>query len=233
MTAHDMLEPDRDQIEIFVNAIFRHAGAEGFVAVRSFLEEGDKAFRINSAALSGGLTFLIDVAEDDARRAAQNPNPVVFCPPLAVFNSKDRARESDITAGLALSVECDEHPQEARATLEQLLGPATVVVKSGGRCSNGGGEAADKVHLHWRLSHPARGSDLPKLKQARDLAARIVGGDPSNKPVCHPIRWPGSYHRKGLADIGLARGDIPSVVGAIAGGCTDATRDAPHRLESS
>jgi hypothetical protein len=30
------LEPDRDQIEIFVNAVFRYAGSKGFVAVRSF-----------------------------------------------------------------------------------------------------------------------------------------------------------------------------------------------------
>jgi hypothetical protein len=190
------LEPDRDQIEIFVNAIFRHAGADGFVSVRSFRDDVDKGFRISPAALSGGLRFLVDVAEDDARRAAQNPKPIVFAPPLAVFSSKARAREQDIIAGLALSVECDEHPQEARATLEQLLGPATVVVKSGGQWVNGGEQAADKLHLHWRLACPARGGDLPRLKQARDLAARIVGGDPSNKPVCHPIRWPGSWHRK-------------------------------------
>jgi len=193
--ARPLLEPDRDQLEIFVEALFRHAGSEGFVTVRSFLEGNDKVFRISSAALSGGLRFLIDVAEDDARRAAQAPQPVVFCPPLAVFSSKDRAREQDLLAGLALSVECDEHPQEARATLEQLLGPATVVVKSGGQWMNGG--AADKLHLHWRLACPARGGNLAKLKQARDLAARIVGGDLSNKPVCHPIRWPGSWHRKG------------------------------------
>jgi len=46
------------------------------------------------------------------------------------------------------------------------------------------------------VATPACGADLSKLKQARDLAARLVGGDPSNKPVCHPIRWPGSWHRK-------------------------------------
>jgi hypothetical protein len=51
--------------------------------------------------------------------------------------------------------------------------------------------------LHWRLTRPAQGQEqLAKLKQARDFAARLVGGDPSNKPVCHPIRWPGSWHRK-------------------------------------
>jgi hypothetical protein len=29
-----VLEPDRNQIEIFVDAIFRHAAPEGFVSVR-------------------------------------------------------------------------------------------------------------------------------------------------------------------------------------------------------
>jgi hypothetical protein len=35
------------------------------------------------------------------------------------------------------------------------------------------------------------------LKQARDIAAGIVGSDPSGKSVVHPYRWPGSWHRKG------------------------------------
>src|SRR6185436_5458507 len=101
-----------------------------FVAVRAFYEDDDlKPARISGTALTGGLQFLIDVAEDDARRAAQHPRPVVFCPPLATFNSKDRAREQDIAEGLALSVECDERPQEARAALEEILGPATVIVR--------------------------------------------------------------------------------------------------------
>ena len=42
----------------------------------------------------------------------------------------------------------------------------------------------------------ATGKALTRLKQVRDLATRLVGGDPSNKPVCHPIRWPASWHRK-------------------------------------
>jgi hypothetical protein len=192
-----MLEPDRDQPEIFVDACFRHAGDKGFVAVRSFYEGGDKPFRISTAKLSGGLKFLIDVAEDDARRAAQNPKPVVFCPPLAVFAGQDRAREEDIVLGLTLSVECDAHPNEARAKLEALLGTTTMTVKSGGRWINGGDAPEDKRHLHWRLARPARGKDqLAKLKRARELAAHLVGGDPSNAPICHPIRWAGSWHRK-------------------------------------
>ena len=205
-----MLEPDRDQLEIFVEALFRRAGDKGFVAVRSFYEGADKPFRLSTAKLSGGLRFLIDVAEDDARRAAQNPAPVVFCPPLAVFGNKDHAREQDLQEGLALSVELDEHPQQARTMLENLLGPATIVVRSGGRWLNGG-QPEDKLHLHWRLKVPATGEALAALKKARDLAAKLAGGDPSNKPVCHPIRWPGSWHRKAeprLCEIEQVNADI-------------------------
>ena len=123
-----LLEPDRDQIEIFVEALFRYAGGDGFVSVRAFLEDGGAAFRISPVALKGGLRFLIEVAEDDARRAAQFPKPVVFCPPLAVFSNKDRAREADVLLGLVLSVECDKRPHEAPAKLEGVLGPATAGV---------------------------------------------------------------------------------------------------------
>jgi hypothetical protein len=50
-----MLEPDRPQLEIFVGAIFRHAGNKGYVAVRSFFQNEDKTFRKNTAGLSKGL----------------------------------------------------------------------------------------------------------------------------------------------------------------------------------
>ena len=82
-----LLEPDRDQIEIFTEALFRYAGKQGFVSVRAFHEDrGAKAvFRISPTPLTGGLKFLVDVAEDDARRAANDPRPVVFCPPIATF----------------------------------------------------------------------------------------------------------------------------------------------------
>ena len=148
--------------------------------------------------MNGDLRFLVEVAEDDARRAAQAPKIVVFCPPIAVFDKKDHAREEDLAAGPALSVDCDQYPQAARERLEQILGRATIVVRSGGMWTDPQtGEMQDKLHLHWRLARPASGDELAKLKQARKLAARIVGGDPSNDPTVHPIRWPGSWHRKG------------------------------------
>jgi RecA-family ATPase len=193
-----MLEVSRSEIEKFVTSMFRYAGTEGFVSLRAFEEGNNKVFRINGAGLSGGLPGLIDAAEDDARRAANFPKKVVFCPPIAVFKDKDRAREIDIVAGFALSVELDQRPTEAAAMLEKVLGPATLWVRSGGVWADPAtAQIYDKLHGHWRLTKPAVGAELAKLKRARDLASRLVGGDPSGQPVCHPFRWPGSWHRKG------------------------------------
>src|SRR5262249_8105323 len=57
-------------------------------------------------------------------------------------------------------------------------------------------EIEDKLHAHWRLKKPARGHDIAKLKRARRIATELVGGDTSNVPACHPIRWAGSWWRK-------------------------------------
>jgi hypothetical protein len=149
------------------------------VSVRSFLSNNE-VFRISTAKLAGGLEHLIDIAEDDARRAANNPAPAVFCPPIAVFNGAEkwRARQADLFKGLVLSVECDERPDEARNKLEEILGPATAVVRSGGQWIDEDGSPQDKLHLHWRLAEPASADALDKLKQARKLAANLLPGDP-------------------------------------------------------
>jgi hypothetical protein len=193
-----LLEPDRDQLEIFIEALFRHCGKDGVVSLRAFFEsDSAKPFRINDIKLTGGLPFLIEAAEDDARRAANEPKPVVFCPPIAVFAPTGKAREQDLLEAPAFSVELDQNPRAALARLEQLLGFATFVVRSGGTWTNPAtGESEDKLHAHWRLKEPARGGDIAKLKRARQIATAIVGADPTNVPACHPIRWPGSWHRK-------------------------------------
>src|SRR5262249_55189628 len=71
-------------------------------------------------------------------------------------------------------------------------------VRSGGTWTNPETNAVeDKLHAYWRLKEPARGGEqLAKLKELRRLAAMRVGADPSNVPINHPIRWPGSWHCK-------------------------------------
>jgi hypothetical protein len=195
-----LLEPNRDQIEIFVDAIFRHARGPGFVSLRAFYEDDSsgKAF-ITPVQFHGDrrLAFLIDRAIDGARAAAQATKAVVFCPPLAIFSNRGQAREIDIAEAPALSIELDQYPQRGLRILEDLLGPATVAVRSGGIWTNGGNATEDKLHLHYRLTVPAQDKgNLAKLKQARALATKLAGGDASNVPIVHPMRWPGSWHRK-------------------------------------
>jgi AAA domain len=192
------LKPDKEALRNFVYTMFRHAGNEGYASLRSFVEGDTKSFRITPVGLGGGPGFLCEAAADDAYRAANASERVVFCPPLAIFLHPDNAKQSNLLAGLALSVECDERARNAVATLEQLLGPATAIVHSGGCWTDPEtGQAEDKLHIHFRITGSARGPEaLTKLKRARELATAIVGGDPSNVPVVHCIRWPGSWHRK-------------------------------------
>jgi putative DNA primase/helicase len=177
--------------------MFKHASPAGYVSLRSFYENENQSFRIQPIAMSGGLKFLADAAEDEARRAAQFPKPIVFCPPIATLSVKERAREKDLAEGLALSVELDKAPRAALATLVKILGRPTCVVKSGGDYIDANGEIEDRLHGHWRLSKPARTpEEHQQLKDARIYATRLVGGDATNVPIVHPIRWPGSLHRK-------------------------------------
>jgi putative DNA primase/helicase len=194
-------EPDRRNIAAFVLTMFKHVTAGTYVSLRAFPDQGgnSKPFRITTVKLNGGLDDLIDRAYRDAVLAAQAPNKVVFCPPVATFTEPKLAREQHLAEGPVLSIECDTHPRAALAKLIALLGQPTAVVESGGVWTDPEtGETEPKLHIYYRLKIPARSQDeLKKLKQARRLATTFVGGDVSNVTIVHPIRWPGSLHRKG------------------------------------
>jgi DNA polymerase I-like protein with 3'-5' exonuclease and polymerase domains len=197
---HSPPGPDRNQVKTFVQALFKHAAAGNWVSQRAFFEgRADlPPFKIVPHKLNGNLDILIDQAYQIAELAAHDSEKVVFCPPIATFTNSKHAREQDLAEGLTLSVECDARAQAARGGLEALLGPATVEVESGGEWTDPEtGKTGPKLHLHYRLKTPARSKDEQrKLKLARKLVAKIVGSDPSNVPLVHPIRWPGSVHRK-------------------------------------
>jgi hypothetical protein len=146
-------EPDRKEIRQFVEALFRHADPGGFVALRAFRDDIDGAW--NPGAWStpqvedDGLVSLIAAAAELAGACAAASERVVFAPPVATFKKANGAAEKDIANGLELCVECDEKAAAAREQLENLIGPATVVVASGGTWTNpetGADEA--KLHLH-------------------------------------------------------------------------------------
>jgi RecA-family ATPase len=189
---------DQNEIGKFAGALFRYADVGSFVALRAYDDGGGQVFSTAEHRLTDDPTALVRAAATIVNRAGHQARRVVFCPPIATFQG-EKADEASLVNGLALSVECDKLPAAARIKLEALLGPATVVVASGGEWLDPAtGELHDKLHLHWRLNEPTReAAEHALLKEARALAAMLVDGDNSNKPVVHPIRWPGSWHRKG------------------------------------
>jgi hypothetical protein len=139
----------------------------------------------------------IIVAGAEAQRAADAAEKVVIAPPTATFKPGFSATEADICEGPCLSIEVDRaSPSMARIKLAEVLGQPTVVVHSGGVYVGPNG-AEDRLHLHWRLKEPTRTQeDHATLKECRRLATLIAQGDGSAVPLVHPLRSPGSWHRK-------------------------------------
>jgi predicted P-loop ATPase len=198
MTSKARLEADRAELERFIDATFRYADEGTHAVLRTFAEGSDKVLGTVRVPLNGaGLDTLVDNATRQATRAANARRAAVFAPPISTFLGT-RTREQDLGNGLVLSVEADHAPAVARRNLEYLLGPATVVVASGGRWIDPQtGVVDDKLHLHWRCREPSRSApEHASLKRGRALACTFVGADATAVSLVHPLRWPGSWHRK-------------------------------------
>jgi putative DNA primase/helicase len=117
-----------------------------------------------------------------------------------LLSSRTKATEAEVSEGVALSVDLDQgDPDAALQKLEGILNSAaTSVDHSGGfLVDTESGEELPKLHAHWRLAKTTQApEEHAKLKRARLLANHIIGGDTTNNPLVHPIRWPGSWHRK-------------------------------------
>jgi hypothetical protein len=196
---------DADQITAFVGTIFRDADPETFVSLRAFFQDPARPPAAIGAMRLADHAALIREATRLATAAANHPEPIVVAPPVCTFLSPASAAEANVANGLCLAAECDARPYESAVCLERLLGPPTIAVASGGIWTDPRtGEVQDKLHLYWRLNEPTTTpEDHARLKAARQLAALLADSDPSAAPVAHPLRWPGTWHRK--AEPRLAR----------------------------
>ena len=198
MKAKIRLEADRAELARFVDATFRYADDGTEAVLRTFVEGSNEVLGSVRVPLNGvGLDPIVDHATHQATKAANAVRPAVFAPPVATFLGR-RTRERDLGNGLVLSVEADQAPAIALRNLQFVLGPPTVVVASGGHWTDPEtGEVEDKLHLHWRCKEPSRTtSEHALLKRARALACAFVGADATAVSLVHPLRWPGSWHRK-------------------------------------
>jgi hypothetical protein len=205
-------EPDRAELVRFIETVFKHADSDGYVAMRMYKDDVKRSVyefkRWRTPALNGAdRSSIVDDAVIVAGVAAAGGQGVVFCPPVATFKDSGGAGENNLDNGLVISVELDARPRQSLVILQDIIGQATLVVASGGRwVDDKTGEEQDKLHLHWRLAVPTRtAEEHTKLKEARWLAATLVGADTTGCPVSHCYRWPGSWHLKDLARARLAR----------------------------
>ncbi len=239
------LLPDEQDLARFAAAVFKHADPKGFVSLRAFLDAKKDAPPLFVVPISIGDPQFLPVVVERAKQAANWYQPAVFCPPVVTLKNGRNAKADNVQEGVTLPVECDAEPTAALEYLRDILGDPTVVVASGGEWTNPDtGEVEQKVHVHWRLKVPTRtAQEHARLREARNLATKLVGADATAVPLVHPLRWPGSWHRKGAPrlaqiifeseneiDLDEALGRLREAAGAqVTGGATavvDADADA-------
>ena len=171
----------------FAEVVFGYL--DGFVPVRLLPETGtpDKPIR----QMFCETDDLADSLASSADRAASEGR-AVFVVPCTVA-APGSARAADIRQSAVVLIDIDAGDIDAiRKYLETYLGPASLVVHSGGRTAKG----QDKLHLYWRLTEAAQGDDLEQLRDLRQTIAEKAGGDPSFASLHQPIRVPGTIHGK-------------------------------------
>jgi Primase C terminal 2 (PriCT-2) len=190
-------QPDHSDVAAFIDCMFRYASEDRFINLRAFHDAKKDAPPLFIEPIKVGAPDLVDRVCARIHDAATHAEPHVFCPPVCVFAEPNGAAVENLAEGVALSVECDSNASAALKKLSSILGKPTAIVASGGTWKNEAGRFEDKLHLHWRLAEPTRdAADHERLREARALAAELVGADKSATSIVHPLRWPGSWHRK-------------------------------------
>lgn len=121
---------DKNEIETFFKVLYKNAN-DGFISLRGFTADREVAFKSESYLFNDNN--LSTPAERLANIAAKKIN-AVFCTPTSTFKIPDVAIGDQIANRLAISVDFDNvDPQESIDLLEKLLGPATLIIASGGK----------------------------------------------------------------------------------------------------
>jgi hypothetical protein len=185
--------PDLEQIKCFLAVAFSYC--EGLIPVRGFVDQGQgltiKPHNIWIPADATAPELLATYAAWAAREGS-----AVYVIPGTVAEH-GQARAEHVVQMQAIVVDLDTGDIAAKLShLLQHLGEPTLIVESGGRTAEG----AAKLHVWWKLTEPAAGSELARLCALRGEIADKVGGDPHFRSAHQPIRVPGTVYRKAGAE---------------------------------
>lgn len=183
----DAVRPDMEMVRQFLGALYAHVPS-GIVAFRKIAEPKDgrpgqnEHFALDNAFLENAERFVADCSREHWA--------AYFLPGTVTPGG---THKSDVLSLPALVVDWDGGDIEGQLrAAEALIGPATVIVESGGVASDG----ARKLHAHWRLAEPATGEDVALACQVREALAVRFGGDRSFKQPAQVVRIGGSLHQK-------------------------------------
>ena len=184
---------DLAAITTFLQVVFGYC--DGLVPVRGFVDQGQgletKPHNIWIPADGNAPDLLATYASWAAREGS-----AVYVIPGTVAEH-GQARSEHVVQMQTLVVDLDAGDIEAKlAHLLRHLGVPTLLVESGGRTAEG----QAKLHVWWRLTEPAEGTDLQRLCAMRGEIADKVGGDTHFRSAHQPIRVPGTVYRKGGAE---------------------------------
>jgi P4 family phage/plasmid primase-like protien len=187
-SSNDRPVPNADAIKIFIHVLFDRC--DGWVAVRQFSEKGNPQ-RPPRTPFFKADALLADHVAGEAGRAAAAGMGLYIVPGVVVAEGK--AKADDVIALTSILVDLDQGDVQAhRRHLIDHIGPPSLEVASGGTTETG----QLRLHLYWKLTEPAVGTDVAAVCKVRAQIAAKVFGDPSFGSAHQPIRVAGSVYRK-------------------------------------
>ena len=187
--AINQIIPDPALIETFSKVLFEYC--DGWVAVREFPEKGNASRAPCTPFFRADKNLARNIASE-AQRAATSGLALYVVP--GTVSAQGKAKADDVVAMQTVLVDLDHGDvQSKRDHLAEHLGPPSFEVISGGTTEQG----QERLHLYWKLTEPAVGTDVAAVCKLRSMIAAKVGGDPSFGSAHQPIRVAGSAYRKG------------------------------------
>jgi hypothetical protein len=176
-------------IAAFAKVLFGYS--EGWVAIRAFPEKGD-ASRVARTPFVAADAELATKLVAEAQGVAKNGLALYVVP--GTVSGPGKAKAGDVVAMETVLVDLDHGDVRAkRDHLAEHLGQPSLEVVSGGITEQG----QERLHLYWKLTEPAVGTDVAAVCMLRSMIAAKAGGDPSFGSAHQPIRIAGSIYRKG------------------------------------
>lgn len=181
-----------DTVRAYLTRLFAYVdfGESDYLSLRQYGEKGtpQEGAVINTLYVQPALDDATDWTIKTARRCARHDLACFIIPAVLKTASGDAAAVELFTSVL---IDIDTgNTAEKRAFLESAIGPASMVVKSGGRTDSG----HEKLHLYWLLKEPTDAVD--RVARIRLMLAEHGGGDRAIGRAHQPIRVPGSVNCK-------------------------------------